>query len=388
MVLALLEAQARLAAQGISGGGPTDRDRIEDGRLDDHGRGPLPDLARRAAHDAGDGQRAARVRDDQGVRGQVAPDVIERLEPLAGVRQTNHDGTGLDGRAIEGVDRLAELEHHVVAGIDDVGDRALTGRHEAELDVQRRRADLHAVDPATDEPGAEDRIIHTDRAVLGRRVARLGHLDDGHPQARAGGRRHLARQPQDRERVATVRLDVDVQHDVAVERAQGTADGRRGGQDEDALGIGGQPQLITRAEHAFAGDAHLGRPLDVPVAGQDGAWQRHGDTLTGGDVRGTTDDREGRVSVVDAHAGEREAVCVGMWSDLEQLAHDDRLPVVAASPDAPDLHAQHGQAGSEVLRRELDIHELAQPGQRHVHQDGTGRRRMRGTGDRGSTLAQ
>src|SRR3990172_4407734 len=46
MLLALLEAQAGLAAQAVALPGAADADRIEDGRLDDDGRRPLADLAR------------------------------------------------------------------------------------------------------------------------------------------------------------------------------------------------------------------------------------------------------------------------------------------------------------------------------------------------------
>ena len=50
-------------------------------------------------------------------------------------READDDPAVVDGRGVERVDRLAELEHHVVADVDDVADRPLAGRDEAHLDV-------------------------------------------------------------------------------------------------------------------------------------------------------------------------------------------------------------------------------------------------------------
>ncbi len=66
-LLALLEAQAGLAAQRVAESGAADRDRIEHGRLHDHRGRRVRHLAVCAAHDAGDADRAARVGDDQRV---------------------------------------------------------------------------------------------------------------------------------------------------------------------------------------------------------------------------------------------------------------------------------------------------------------------------------
>ena len=217
VIQTLLEPKARLAAQRVSCRGPADRDRIEDGRLDDDRGRPLPDLARGTAHDAGDGQWPARVGDQQGVPGQVAPDVIERLEALSGPCQPDADRALCDGCTVEHVDRLAELEHHVVAGIDDVGDRALPGGRQAKLDVERRRPDDHAVDPAAHEAAAQPGVFDGHGDVFAGAVTRAQDLDSGQSERGAGRGRDLARQADDRERVAAIRLDVDVEDDIAVQ---------------------------------------------------------------------------------------------------------------------------------------------------------------------------
>ena len=82
-LLALLEAEARLGAQGVAEGRPPDADRVEDRRLDDDVGGPLPDLGVGAAHHAGDPDRTALVGDQERLGVELADDVVERLEALA-----------------------------------------------------------------------------------------------------------------------------------------------------------------------------------------------------------------------------------------------------------------------------------------------------------------
>ena len=83
MLLALLEPEARLGAQRVPERGAADADRVEDGRLDDHVRRRVADLRCRAAHDARRCRAARRIGDEQGLRVELAVDVVERLEPLA-----------------------------------------------------------------------------------------------------------------------------------------------------------------------------------------------------------------------------------------------------------------------------------------------------------------
>src|SRR4029079_7183693 len=82
-LLALLEPEAGLAAEGIALAGSPDRHRIEDGRLDDDVGRAVLDLGRRVAHDAGDADRAAGVRDEERVRAERSLNVVERLTPPA-----------------------------------------------------------------------------------------------------------------------------------------------------------------------------------------------------------------------------------------------------------------------------------------------------------------
>ena len=156
VLLALLEPAASLRSQREPLCGPPDADRIEHGRLDDHVRRRVRHLGRRPAHDAGEADWACAIGDQEHVRCQFALDVVEGLEAVPRSRAPHDDrgtavGPGVDGGGVERVDGLAELEHHVVRGVDDVRDRSLARGEEAHLDVVRRRRDGHAAHPAADE---------------------------------------------------------------------------------------------------------------------------------------------------------------------------------------------------------------------------------------------
>src|SRR4029079_16187471 len=173
-----------LAAEGIALAGSPDRHRIEDGRLDDDVGRAVLDLGRRGAHDAGDADRAAGVRDEERVRVERSLNVVERLDLLARLRAPDDQtvaavGPRRDPRCVVRVDRLAELEHHVVARVDDVADRADAGGAEAHLDAIRRRPDRDAAAPAADASRAQARIAHSDPHTPPPPLARLPHVAAG-----------------------------------------------------------------------------------------------------------------------------------------------------------------------------------------------------------------
>ena len=380
-LLALLEPAARLGAQREPLGRPPDAHRVEDRRLDGDVRRRVADLRGRAAHDPGDADRAVAVGDQEHLVGELALDVVQRLEPLPRQRATHDDrgppvGPRMDGAGVERVDRLAELEHHVVRGVDDVRDRPLAGGEEAHLDAIGRGADRHAADPAADEPGAQVGIAHVDGQSLGRRrpVPLFDH-DVREPDLATGGRGDLAGQPQDRQRVAAVGLDVHVEHVVAVEVRERHPERRVGREDQDPVAVARQPQLLARAQHPVRDDAHLLGALDPPVARQDGTGQGDRDPLPGRDVGGAAHDRQRLGAVAQGHGGERQPVRTRVLLDRQELAGDDVLPVRAPALDGLDLHPEQRQALGELLRRQVDVDELAQPRQGHPHRKAPRKRR-------------
>ena len=266
-LLALLEAKARFGPQGVPMAGPTDADRIEHGGLDcDLGR-RIRDLAVGPAHHTGDADRAAGIRNDQGVGRQLALDVIEGLEAFPGKCEPDDDRPFLDRGSVERVRRLAQFEHHVVRRVDDIAHRAHARGLESHLDPIRRRPDLHATHPPAHEPGAELRLANLNAQPVAHWTARFLDRDLGPPDLGAGRGRDLTRQADQAQRVAAIRLDVHVEDDVAVQLAQVSTKGRRRRQDQDPLGVAGDVQFITRAQHAFRNDAHLLGAFDAALAG-------------------------------------------------------------------------------------------------------------------------
>ena len=149
---AALEAARGLAGQLVPAGRAGDGDRLEVRGLDEHVAGRRTDLGLAAAHDAGDrdGAIAAVVGDEQVARVEGTLDVVEGRQPLAGAR-TAHDDRALEGGEVEGVQRLAEAEHHVVRDVDRQRDRAHPGLGEAHRHPARgRRRDVDAAHDACD----------------------------------------------------------------------------------------------------------------------------------------------------------------------------------------------------------------------------------------------
>ena len=86
-------------------------------------------------------------------------------------------------------------------------------------------------------------------------------------------------------------------------------------------------------------------------------------------------DRERLGPVAEGDGREVQAVGAGMLLDGQQLARDDVLPVGAPALDVLDLHAQQGQALGQLLGREVEVDELAEPGQGDSHRNAPRKRR-------------
>jgi hypothetical protein len=190
------------------------------------------------------------------------------------------------------------------------------------------------------------------------RVAALGWIGVREPELRAGDGRHFAREPDHRQGVSPVGFDIDVEHGVAVDIDQRSAERRIVRKDQDAIGIRGQAELFPRAQHAVARHAHLLGALDLTTARQDRSGQGDGDALTGFDVRRPTHDLE-RCARSDRDGRERQPVGAGMAFDREQLADDHVLPVGAPALDGLDFHPKQSQSLGQELGGQLDIDVVA-----------------------------
>ena len=124
---ALLPAVGALGAQAQALRAAEDPGGLEVGRLEQDGGRLVADLGLLAAHDPREGDRALGVADQQVLGLERAVDAVERAQLLAGLRAAHDDPAAVELGEVEGVQWVAEREHHVVGHIDDVRDRAHAG---------------------------------------------------------------------------------------------------------------------------------------------------------------------------------------------------------------------------------------------------------------------
>ncbi len=154
--------------------------------------------------------------------------------------------------------RLAELEHRVVRGVDDRRHGPHAARRQPGLGPDGGRATAEPRDDARDVAGAPVDRIDTHRRRRPRGVVGLVELEHRLRERRARQHRDLAGHPQHAQQVGPVRLHLDVEH-LVVETERGHDIVARGGrlavEHEDALVQIGDGQLSRRAEHAVGDDA-------------------------------------------------------------------------------------------------------------------------------------
>ena len=243
------------------------------------------DLGFASAHDARERDGtcavpAGRVRHHEVLGVKRAGLVVESSEHLALLSAAHHDRFR-KLRGIEHVQRLAEIEHDVVADVDDERDRAHASERKTLLHPTRARSrGVHAVHALGDIGGRAD--VAADRGVifeedLNALTACLGHLDlkGGVGEARPGRVGVLACNASHRETVAAIGRHVDL-NDFLIEAKKGdrviarlrfdTVGDPAAENDDAVLAILAEAQLAGRADHAV-GNVTIGlacRNLEVP----------------------------------------------------------------------------------------------------------------------------
>ena len=124
------------------------------------------------AHHAGDRDRALEVADQQVPLGHHAVDPIERSERFPFVRAAHDDARPLEPMQVEGVERLPQLEHRVVRGVDDRRDRSHARRREPGLRTDRRGPSADAADHPCHVPRTPVGGVDLDRGHVARRARR------------------------------------------------------------------------------------------------------------------------------------------------------------------------------------------------------------------------
>ena len=274
------------------------------------------------------------------------------------------------GVVVEGVDGLAQLEHHVVGDVHQIVDGAHAGGRQPFLHPGGGRSDLDVLDEREGETAAEVRVGDLDRGAPLDPGTRPRRGDVRRGQRSAGERRHLARHPEDGQRIRPVRGEVE-HVDPVSEHVPERRPRRPGGvENQDPLVFGREAQLRFGTHHPaghHAPDAGLLQLAEVsgPRVGEHRPLRGERDVLTGGHVGGAADDRLVLPALVDGDQPEAVRVRVGLH--FEDPPDDHPVPVAARSLDVRDLEAGQGQPvgeGVDVLR---ERHHGLQPAERNAH---------------------
>src|ERR1051326_2735334 len=121
---AALESVRRVGLDAEAARGAADDRGLEPRALEEDVLRRRGDLALRAADDAAEADGFVGVGDDAGVLVKLAHFVVEAAHRFAGLAFADDDRIALQAIEVEGMQRVAEGEHHVVRGVDDVVDRA------------------------------------------------------------------------------------------------------------------------------------------------------------------------------------------------------------------------------------------------------------------------
>ena len=166
---AALEAGARVRRERERLAGAGDALGIEISDLEQQLGGGFGDGRMLAAHDAADIVNARVVGDHRHFGGERVGLAVERLDGFAVAGAAGDDGA-LELRKIIGVAGAAEVEHHVIADVDDRRDGPLANGLEAALHPLGRGAVADAADHAAVEGGAAFGVVGAD---FGRCTARF-----------------------------------------------------------------------------------------------------------------------------------------------------------------------------------------------------------------------
>ena len=170
-----------------------------------------PSARRPSARRSRSAPRRPRSRPSRASSVRVWPSSVCTCSPSC-ARRTVSARAG-DAVEVEGVQRLAGEQHHVVGDVDDVVDRPLPGGHQARLQPRRRGRDRDVLEHARGEARAEVGALDEHLGAGARGPSEPGSsLHGASRQRRAGGRVQLARDAVDAEAVGPVGRDLELEH--------------------------------------------------------------------------------------------------------------------------------------------------------------------------------
>ncbi len=339
--------------------------------LEKHRLGRGRHLGLLAAHDPGDGDGPLGVRDHELLGRQLPLGAVERADALAGAGAAHDDPALRERGVVEGVERAAEREHHVVGHVDDVRDRAHAGAEQARLEPRRGLADRHVAEEPPDVARAALEVLDADvdRLVAGALglAARRGREVD------VEQRRHLTGDAVDARQVGPVVARLDLEHGVRERQDVGERRARleRGVEEHDPRVVRAELDLVLREDHPVRQlAAHLPL-LELEAVRDRGAGERHRDGRARAEVPRAADDLP-RVALPHVDLAELQPVRVRVLDRLEDAADEEASQVAvrvrnAAMDDPVDLAAREHEPTAELLDRQVEADVLAQPGDGDLH---------------------
>src|ERR1700687_732032 len=154
---AAAEARGGFGVKFQEARGAANSDGIEPGALDQNVFRGEGDFRFGAAHDAADahGAGAIAITDHADARGEHALDAVEGANFFTWLGEADDDAVIADFVVVESVEGVAEFEHHVVGGIDDIVDAGDAGGFEAVFEPLRRGLNFRAANHAGGEAAAK-----------------------------------------------------------------------------------------------------------------------------------------------------------------------------------------------------------------------------------------
>ena len=283
---------------------------------------------------------------------------------------------------VEGMERLAQLQHHVIGGVHHGVDGPQAGVDQALLQPEGRGADDDALDQGGRVASAEIGVGDFQPDEIGLR-APAGHLlpaggQHGIAQGFSGEGGGFAGHPVDAHQMREAPLDVELQHGVPQVVRQGRAGGGVAGENQDALVFVAQSQFALRADHPLGDHAADLARLEfqlapVPRMAVDQFRARHG--------QGHLERRlgQGGLAILEQvgrpgdhgqgglpakfHRGQAEPVRVGVGLDPAYLPHPHQLRMPLGAEGFHGLHLQPGQGQplGQVMGSEVHIDIIGQP---------------------------
>src|SRR6476660_3874911 len=362
-----------------SASGEQDAAAGEIGALEQHVRRLLGYFGRSATHHSRQRNGLLQVADDPLVPREDPLRVVQRGQPLAVRRLPDDDPWSGEPTHIEGMQRLAGLQHRVVGRVDHGVDRADPRGRQPCLNGERGGLMSDSTDHAGHVARTTLEIVDPHGHRIGDGIRHLVHRGLERHELHAGGGRRLPRDAVDAQEVGAVGFHLDVQDDLV--QAQTSfeilADVEPSVvEDQDAAVVLTDRELARGAQHAVRVDPS--DPAYREWFHEDGharTRRRPRDQIPRHHVA-NPDHQLGLAGPV-LDPGHAELVRVRVVAYLHDPSDDHTLEAIPRTFDRLDQHASRDQDLRESLGVQIRRRVLTEPAERNAHHAAPNRSRNR-----------